>query len=226
LIRWQLYHAVFDAMVELGFISPSLGEMVAAERMNWKERRAQKDFSTYERSLIKAYNSVITKLTVDQFNQAVELVFAEYKNQTYVYTRDLINELKKQGYLLFALSGSQIAIVKLLADYYGFDDCAGSVLKVKDGYFTGAEITMRHDRKLTTLKKMIDRHNAAQSGSLAIGDSDGDVAILQFAETAIAFNPTKELFKEAQARNWTVVVERKNIIYRLEPYNGEYLLKV
>ncbi|MDB5164640.1 MAG: family hydrolase, partial [Candidatus Saccharibacteria bacterium] len=44
-------------------------------------------------------------------------------------------------------------------------------------------------------------------------------------EQPIAFNPSKDLFEHAQKEGWNVVLERKNMVYRLEPQDGRYQLK-
>ena len=38
LIRWQLYHAVADALVKLGHVEPGAYEEIKVARMNWKTR--------------------------------------------------------------------------------------------------------------------------------------------------------------------------------------------
>jgi phosphoserine phosphatase len=48
--------------------------------------------------------------------------------------------------------------------------------------------------------------------------------MLSMVKQPIAFNPTKELFKTAQQNGWEIVIERKNMIYKLEVKNGSYVL--
>ncbi len=49
--------------------------------------------------------------------------------------------------------------------------------------------------------------------------------MLTAVETPIAFNPTKLLYDHALANNWQVVVERKNVVYKLTPTDGIYTLE-
>lgn len=223
LVRWQLYHAIADSLVHLGYFSKDDYQSVKEARMGWKKRTHEKSFKDYEQHLVYRYDHLLKSLTVRQFEEAANIVFGEYKDQVYTYTRDLIKKLKTGGYLLFAISGSQAEIVKKFADYYGFDDFVGSTYQRRGPYFTGKKIVSRGGKHLL-LQKLIRQHQASEKGSIGVGDSEGDVTMLATVEQAICFNPTKELFAVAKQRGWLVVVERKNVVYELRPNNGTYLL--
>ncbi len=223
LIRWQLYHAVADALVKLGFVQAATFQSAKDARMIWKRRSYSEAFKTYEQALVKTYEKILTGLDSQHFEQAAQAVFNEYKDQVHIYTRDLIKQLKHQGYLLFAISGSQTEIVSKIADYYGFDACVGSTYTKKQGRFTG-EVQTTVGGKHTILKRLIHDHHATPKGSIAVGDSEGDILMLQMADTPIAFNPSKNLYDHAVKKHWKIVIERKNVWYELEPRNGSYVL--
>ena len=48
--------------------------------------------------------------------------------------------------------------------------------------------------------------------------------MLSTVEQPIAFNPTKQLFEHARTYGWRIVLERKNMVYELEPRDGSYIL--
>ncbi|MGH7237821.1 MAG: HAD family hydrolase, partial [Candidatus Saccharimonadales bacterium] len=100
----------------------------------------------------------------------------------------------------------------------------GSLYERAGDHFTGARQIMRHERKVRALNSLIATFDATTKGSLSIGDSGGDIAMLELAEQPIAFNPDKILFDHAQTRGWKIVIERKNMIYKLEPKDGSYIL--
>jgi phosphoserine phosphatase len=70
----------------------------------------------------------------------------------------------------------------------------------------------------------MDKHGVSREGSIAIGDSGSDIAMLELVERPIAFNPTKGLFEHAKANNWEIVIERKNVVYELKANDGSYVL--
>lgn len=222
-LRWQLYHAVNDALVKQGAITPAAFEKVRAARMNWKKRSGEDSFKAYENELIKLFDASLADLTVQAFNAAAEQVFTEYKDQVYTYTRDLIQRIKAQDYLLFAVSASPSLLVEQFADYYGFDDFVATGYPTKNGRFVGnKELSL--GKKPELLQRLIAKHGATTAGSLAIGDSEGDIDMLAMTEQPIAFNPSKKLFQHAHEAGWKIVVERKNMIYELEPQDGSYVL--
>jgi len=224
LIRWQLYHAIADTLVRLGHIDPKAFQTVKDARMQWKRRTHADSFKDYEHTLVKIIDSAISSLTIEQYKKAVDAVFDEYKDQCYTYTRDLIKELRSKKYLMFAISGSQEEIVGKIASHYGFDDFVGSTLVQKNGKFTGEKI-VRAGNKHEILGHLIKKHGVVLKDSIAVGDSLGDLSMLEMVETPIAFNPEKKLFEHAKEVGWKIVVERKNMVYELERENGKYILK-
>lgn len=223
LIRWQLYHAVADALVKLKFVEPGAYDSIKAARMSWKTRTPGVSFRLYELELIKVYEEVLAGLSTDQLDKAVEAVFSEYKDQVYTYPRGLIERLKKDNYFLLAISGSQIEIVELIAKHYGFDDYVGTIYRRLGNKFTGHKHVASQD-KANALKSLVKRNHLVFDNSLAIGDSLSDAAMLEMTETAIAFNPDKDLFERAQKEGWKIILERKNVIYELEKHDGQYHL--
>lgn len=224
LIRWQLYHALADELAETGKIDPKAFGKVRQARMAWKKRKGHSTFDTYEQLLVKLITQAITGIAVEDFRQACDKVLKEYKDQVYTYTRDLIRDLKGEGYLLFTISASQDMIVGMLAEYYGFDDWGGSKYETLNGQFTGKIDVLRGKRKTALLSELVAKHNATWNGSIGVGDSEGDIPMLDMVERPIAFNPNAALFKHARAHGWKIVVERKNMVYALEQENGTYIL--
>ncbi len=223
LIRWQLYHAVADELAKSGHIDAEMYSAIRGARAKWKRRTHKDSFRAYEDELVNTYRLLLTKLTVPHFEEAADAVFEKYKDQVYVFTRDLIKKLKKQDYTLLAISGSQSEVVEKIADYYGFDDFVGSYYHREDGRFTG-KIDLTVFSKDKVLEQLIEKHKLGMEDSIAVGDSASDIAMMTLVERPIAFNPEKTLLDHAQKAGWNVVVERKNVIYELRSQDGAYYL--
>jgi HAD superfamily hydrolase (TIGR01490 family) len=223
LIRWQLYHATADAFARFGYVDKAAHQAIKEARLRWKRRENAISFKDYETSVIKLYELALKKIKPEQVEAAISAVFDEYKDQVYTYTRDLIADLKTSGYFLLAISGSQTEIVAKIAEYYGFDDYVGTIYQHKNGAYTGkVEVGSAH--KDQVLKMMVEKHNLDWKDSIAIGDSHSDLAMLKLVERPIAFNPELELYKQARASGWKIVIERKNSVYELEDRDGTYIL--
>ncbi|HSX47134.1 MAG TPA: HAD family phosphatase [Patescibacteria group bacterium] len=224
LIRWQLYHATADALAKGGAIDDETFAAIRSSRMAWKNRTHPEAFKDYERALVTAYERMLKQLSPAAFDQAVAKVIEQYKEQTYTYTRQLIKDLRKQHYLLLAISGSQMELIAKLADYYGFDDYLGTEYKRSKDHFTGEVIHYASDKQ-KALQSLVDKHQLAFAGSIAIGDSASDIPMLEMVEQAIAFNPDRTLFDTARKNGWPIVVERKNVVYELQKDKKGYVLE-
>lgn len=224
LIRWQLYHSLADTLARQGHIDPEVYQAMKEARMAWKRRQGSKDsFKQYELQVIEAYETILKKLSYSQFEEAVDAVFSEYKDQVYTYTRDLITELKRKNYFLVAISGSQSEIVAKIAEYYGFDDFVGTVYERSGKGFSGQK-TIGSLNKDQTLEALVKKHGLGFAGSIGVGDSKSDITMLKLVDMPIALNPEAELFTEAGKHGWKIVLERKNMVYELEQKNGRYEL--
>jgi len=223
LIRWQLYHAIADGLVKRGMIDAKEFEKVREARMNWKRRSGEEGFRKYEKQLVEVFDAALPGLPVQTFSEAADAVFKEYKDQVYRYSRDLIRKLKSEDYLLFAISGSPALIVEKMARYYGFDDFAATEYDIENGKFVGT-LNLAVGQKPELLKKLVAKHGASFAKSVGVGDSEGDMDMLELVDIPIALNPSKLLFKHAQNKGWKIVLERKNVVYELEKEDGSYRL--
>lgn len=228
LIRWQLYHAIVDELANEGLVDKDSYREVKITRHKWKVRESQDAFKEYERQLVLCYILSLPLLSPKQLDTAIEKVYTEHKKQVYVYTRDLIEKLKSEGYFLIAISGSHREAVELVAKYYGFDDWVGTKYEKVDGKFTG-KFQLASEAKDQVLNNLIKEHDLTLEKSIAVGDSESDIPMLAMVESPIAFNPTQKLLDHAKAHGWKIVIERKNVVYELievdkDDTQGYYLL--
>lgn len=225
LIRWQLYHAIVDKLAKSGALGKNAKQKLHDARMVWKNREHPTAFKEYEMALINIYEQAFPTLDVKEFDDLVHEVIQEYKDQVYTFTRDLIKDLKKKGYFLLAISGSHVELVQEISTYYGFDDCVGTRYMRKSGKFSGQKFLASSDKK-TVLEQLVKKHALSFDNSVAVGDSASDAPMLGMVERPIAFNPDQELLEIAQKHGWQIVVERKNVVYKLAPDNNDqYYLK-
>ena len=214
LIRWQLYHAVVHKLGKAGQLAPGDFEAINAARLQWKNRRENEGFHTYEEDLVGRLRAALPSVDPAVYDKACQEVFDEYKDQIFTYTRDLVQELKRKGYLLFAISGSPQEVIELLAKHHGFDAAVGGVFVRSGGKFTGEATTPIFDKK-AVLDKLVTRFGATYHESYAVGDSTSDAVLLAAVTHPIAFSPDQRLYKLAKENHWPIVVERKNVIYEL-----------
>jgi HAD superfamily hydrolase (TIGR01490 family) len=225
LIRWQLFHVIVDRLGKTGRIDKKTYQDILDSRMAWKRREEIDGFDRYQIKLIEAYNSIVTNLSQLELEDLANRAFEEHKDQSYVYTRNLMKDLKSKGYMLFAISGSFSEVVQLIAKHYGFDDSAGTMHAKSKGKFTGGIDVVQYERKVDMLDQLKKKYKLTDEGSVAVGDSMGDYAILKHVQNPIVFNPARELFIKAQDHGWKIVVERKNVIYEMTKQGNDYIVR-
>ncbi len=223
LIRWQLYHVLVDKLAGEGVLGVDAKQRLREARLSWKKRESENSFKEYERILIDLYEEALHHLKTADFDRIITSVIDAYKDQTYVYTRDLLHQLKADGYFLLIISGSHHELIEQIGEYYGFDDWIGSNYVRTGKHFSGEKHIPSLD-KASALNQMIEKHLLSTEGSIGIGDSASDIAMLELVEKPIAFNPDKVLFERAKLSNWPIVIERKNMVYELKAKNGTYTL--
>jgi HAD superfamily hydrolase (TIGR01490 family) len=223
LFRSGLYREVVYELLAAGHAPESLLEEVSELEAAWKARRHDNAFNEYDGVVAKSFDAVLPQIRWADFDAAAARVVERLGDYVYTYTRDLAASLKVRGYTLIAISGSQEELVKPFAQRYGFDIYVGQQYERGDTYFTG-NIVKTHDGKDVILKKIVEEHGLSFKSSIAVGDTTGDVGMLSIVETPIVFSPDKQLFNIARERHWRVVVERKNMVYELNPYEQSFVL--
>ncbi len=212
-----------NKLASAGVLGPDAYEKIKSARLKWKRRETSDGFHAYEMTILETYEKALQKIPLTEFDRLVGEVVAEYKDQVYIYTRDLITRLKSENYFLIAISGSHHELVEKIAQHYNFDDFVGTKYERRGKTFSEKKYAPSLDKR-SALQIFVNANDLTLEGSYAVGDSSSDAPMLEMVEHPIAFNPDKALYELARSNNWPIVVERKNMIYKLEPSNGQYIL--
>jgi HAD superfamily hydrolase (TIGR01490 family) len=224
LFRSGLYREVAFEFNDMGILPPQFLEEILIKKREWHKRTSGNAFEEFETVLTNTFDDFLPQVRIADYEVAVQRVLEKHADNIYVYTRDLIQSLKGEGYFLIAISGSQIELVEPFAKKYGFDAWVGQQWERGSEFFTGS-IIKTHKGKDVLLHTLIKTHNLTLKDSYAVGDSNGDTGMLELVDHPIAFNPTFELYEKAVENQWTIAVERKSVMYTMEPNDsGEYML--
>lgn len=223
LFRSGLYREVSYELEKSGVVPQELTDELMAKHREYRHRVHGNAFEEFEGILVNGFDNLATQIRISDYEAAVERVLKNKAANIYVYTRNLINKLKEEGYFLVAISGSQIELVEPFAARYGFDAWVGQEWERGEEFFTG-NITKTHTGKDKIIRRLMKQYDLTLEGSYAVGDSKGDIGMLEIVDHPIAINPTSELFEKATIEGWPIVIERKHMMYTLEQNNGQYLL--
>ena len=176
---------------------------------------------TYERyidAMIRTFMQHIKGVHYGDLADIGRRVVAVQSKRVYRYTRDLLAELKAQGYYTIAISQSPKTILDEFCGQYGFDKVYGRMYEIgPQDRFTGVCIDEHLiQNKANILKRVFEKHpELDQDRSIAVGDTEGDMPLLEMVTRPICFNPNQNLYQHAKRMNWEVVVERKDVVYTL-----------
>lgn len=223
LFRSTLYREVFFKLMDRGFLPENTRQIVTPKIADWKARSHDDAFETFQMTLIDLLEEHLPALSVSAYEEAVSDVIKAKGDYVYAYTRDLTKRLKAEGYFLIAISGSQVELVEPFVKRYGFDAWVGQQFVRNGDHFTG-EVIKSHTDKDKILAGLVEQYDLSTVDSYGVGDTTGDVGLLESVDNPIAFNPSTELRQVAIDNGWPIVVERKNCLYKLVADNGQYVL--
>lgn len=215
IFRSSLLIELVNVLIEQGTFPESAREVYAEQHREWLERKG--DYDSYILAVVDAFMRHLKGVSMDTLDTASTAVIERQKDHVYRYTRDLTKSLKEQGYFLLAISHSPKIILDKFCGAYGFDKVYGKRYALGgDGMFTGETI----DRDLIKDKAAIvaracETEGLSRDGSVAVGDSETDIPMLSAVTHPICFNPNAKLLAHAKEHGWTVVVERKDVIYEV-----------
>ncbi|MDB5190278.1 MAG: hypothetical protein JWN49_604 [Parcubacteria group bacterium] len=213
--RSSLLIELVDRLIMRGVIPEEARTEYEEAQMDWQDRNG--DYEVYIRQVINAFIKNLKGLPYGDVADIAGEIIEEKRNRTYQYTRDLIKELKAEGYFLLAISHSPKFIVDGFAYELGFDKSYGTFYSTgASGRFTG-ELEDEHVimNKSAILLRAIEKEGLTLTGSVGVGDTESDISMLDLVEEPIAFNPNRGLYRHAQQHGWKTIVERKDVIYEI-----------
>jgi len=210
--RWSLFLYMVDKLIASGVFNEVIKKHFINEETKWRER--QGGYDDYLKKVIEIFEERIAGVLAADFELLAREMVAEYKGQVYRYTRDLIKEKIKNNWYVVAISCSPEEAVKPFSEAWGIHEAHASQIEKINGRYTGMRY-IPHD-KASIAKEIMNRSeflDIKKENIWGVGDSEGDINFLEVVGKPICFNPTLQLNEEAKRRGWTVVVERKNVIY-------------
>ena len=213
IFRSSMVIELMEALIEKGIFPPDVAKEYESEYRMWFEREG--GYEEYINAVVKSFMKNIKGVHYGTFSDISKEVVGEQQKRVYRYTRDLIPQLKKEGYYLLAISQSPKTVVDAFCKGLGFDKVYGRIYEIgPQDLFTGVVVDEHLImNKATIVRRAVEKEGLTLDGSVGVGDTEGDMSFLELVERAICFNPNKNLYTHARRMGWKVVVERKDVIY-------------
>ena len=213
LFRSSLVIELVERLIDKGIFPADSRARYEEEYRRWQERRGP--YEDYVGKIVELFHAQIKGAPYEEVANIAGEVIEEQRFHTYRYTRDLVQELKRKGYYLLAISHSPKFIVDGFAYELGFDKSYGMFFAsgASDNFTGEVEDQDVIMNKAAVLTRAVRKEDLTLEGSIGVGDTESDIPMLEMVETPIAFNPNNALYTHAKRRGWKVVVERKDVIY-------------
>ena len=215
IFRGSLVIELVEVFIERGIFKMEARRMYQAEKLRWLDRKG--DYDNYINAVVASFMKNLKGVAYDDFKDAAETVVSRYQDRTYRFTRDLVKELRQKGYYLLAISHSPKGVVDSFCKRLGFNKVYGMFYELgPSDRFTGtvSDAHLIHNKGVI-LRRAIEKEGLTLKGSVGVGDTEGDIAFLELVEKPICFNPNKKLHTYGRRAGWKLVVERKDVIYKL-----------
>lgn len=216
IFRSSLVIELVEELVKKGIFPEEAEAEYIREYNKWLNRDG--GYDEYIDSVVRAFGKYMKGAHYGDVMEVAKDVIAETGRRTYRYTRELIKQLKKDGYYLLAVSHSPKLIVDLFCDDLGFDKVYGTMYEIgPENQFTGT-IAEEHIifNKANVVKRVIEKEKLTLTDSVGVGDTESDISFLEKVALPICFNPNNTLYQYAKREQWKIIVERKDVIYEIQ----------
>jgi phosphoserine phosphatase len=203
LMKSLVFHKVFPQQAS---------EMVSREYHLWINRKGT--YQDYIDKVVLVFNKMIRDCRRADVVKVSRKVVDYFKDRQYVFTRNLTAKIRKTHFLL-SVSGSPMEVVEEYNKYLKFDEAIGTVFEIKGSRYTGKRILDTAMEKEKVFNDFVAQNNFSLSNSIGVGDTENDVCFLKKVQRPVAFNPNANLEKIARRKKWRIVVERKDVIYKI-----------
>jgi HAD superfamily phosphoserine phosphatase-like hydrolase len=213
--RSSLLIELVEAGIRAEIFPASIRDVYSDSERAWRNR--ERSYEEYINNVVEAFVLHLKGVHYGAFADLGRQVALEQGKYVYRYTRDLIRDLRAKDYFLVAVSQSPKTILDEFCAALGFHKVYGRIYELgPQDRFTGVvtDVELIQD-KSRIVERVFEKEGFSREGSIGVGDTDGDIPLLQSVEMPICFNPNRLLYEHARAHNWPIVVERKDMVYTL-----------
>lgn len=163
-------------------------------------KSGHQDYSTTAEKLINIWVKDLKGL---EYKTAYDLsvrFFENHREHFYPYFEQILPKLKETHQVYLVTTNTQFvaeAIVKL----FELDGYISTVFEVKNGKFTGEILSSLAEGK-DIVETLINKDNFDRS--IACGDSENDIMMLNKVKYPVCMNPDKELRNFAEINDWVI----------------------
>lgn len=217
IFRKNLAFELLDELVWMKIFTKDVREELITLYGAWLNNEGS--YEAYRNKLVELYEKNIAGKNQEDIIAASKRVAHFNAKRIYIYAREALNRMSKE-HIMLAISGSPVEVVKEYAGIFKFDAFFGSVYEIdKHKFYTGKTIFEPTKNKGLVVKQFVAENDISLVESFGMGDTESDASFLELMDEPIAFNPDSELKDVAEKKGWNIIVEKKDVIYRINNLN-------
>lgn len=222
IFKSSLLEKAIDACIAAHIFDTDAFNEAAANRRRWQINNNEGVYQAYLHHLVGAFVTQIAGVNVEQFNQVAEAMVAEHTVRKFIFPRRLMHALEDSHHIV-AISGSPTMLVEPFLGDVPVQSTFGSTFDIEGDRFTGGAASVGD--KAAILRHLVSQGTAEHAGSVAVGDTISDAAMLGYAATAIMFNPSRTLTNHGAPQGWLQIYEVKDriVALKLDAATGRYV---
>ena len=215
IFRSSLTIELLKRLVADKIFEPEIMSKVRRSEEKWLNRKGHYD--DYINEVWQAYQRAIVGKKKSQIVAASQRVIQDQKYRTYRYTKQLLFDVR-QHFHTIGISGSPLEVVKEYNKFLRLNKLYGWEFGLDEkGRYTSVVLHAPTQYKKELIVRYVQNHGLSFKGSIGVGDTETDVGFLELVEKPICFNPNSVLARIARKRNWTIVIERKDLAIDFKP---------
>ena len=193
------------------------GVLASIKKSEQKWLNRQGYYDDYIDDVVGAYRKAVVGRKRTDIVAAARQMLKEQKFRTYRFSRRLLEKVRNK-YFTIGISGSPLEVVSEYNKFLGFRKIYGTEIGIDErGRYTDKVLHEPPRYKREVIMRYVKNHGLSLRGSIGIGDTESDVGFLELVSKPIVFNPNVKLAEAAKKKNWTIVIERKDLIVEFKP---------
>lgn len=180
----------------------------------WRVENYSEAFAEYSQKFYPLMSTLFEGYSEDEISKIAREVLHEYRYEAYAYSLELIKTLREKDFRLIAISGSPQFLVDAFVEEFSFEFGIGGGFELKNGFWQEVEgsVTWREKDKIAR-KILGDDFFKKPNTVVAVGDTLGDLELLNMAQAKIIINAQFDLYQEISKNgDFVSVVSRKDTI--------------
>lgn len=214
LVRDSMFLGIVDWLIDHGYMTIDCRQKIDESHQLWSVRKVP--FGDYLWRAVELFEAQLKGIPQAAFIRACQYVTTTQRDHVYRYTRFAVEDRLADGAYVAAISASPEIAVRMFAGLWGMHESFGTYMPIDEaGLFTGARDLLDAEEKARVVDMILARpefQHIPRKEVWAIGDTSGDVAMLEKVGVPICMNPDSALTRIARDRGWLIVLERKDVI--------------